>query len=95
MKVMISQPMNGLTDEEILESKRKAVIQLESQGHEVVNSFFGNDHPGGALYCLGKSLEIMDNCDAVYFLNGWKNARGCRIEFQAALDYNKKLLFES
>jgi Asp-tRNA(Asn)/Glu-tRNA(Gln) amidotransferase A subunit family amidase len=95
MKVMISQPMNGLTDEEILENKRKAVAQLEAQGHEVVNTFFGSDHPGGALYCLGKSLEVMDNCDAVYFLDRWKNARGCRIELQAALDYNKKLLFES
>lgn len=95
MKVMISQPMNGLTEEEILDNKRKATIQLEAQGFEVINSFFGSDHPGGALYCLGKSLEIMDGCDAVYFLNGWTDARGCRIEFLAALDYNKKVLFES
>lgn len=40
MKAMISQPMNGLTDEQILAVKAKAVKSLEEKGYEVVNTFF-------------------------------------------------------
>lgn len=34
-KEMISQPMNGLTDEQIEETRNRAIAYLESQGYEV------------------------------------------------------------
>lgn len=39
-RAMISQPMNGLTDEEIKETRAKAVQQLTDMGYEVIDSFF-------------------------------------------------------
>lgn len=39
LKAMISQPMNGKSDEEILAKKKKAEKILSDKGYEVVNTF--------------------------------------------------------
>lgn len=39
-KAMISQPMAGRTDAEIVEAREKAVEELEGMGYEVVNTLF-------------------------------------------------------
>jgi hypothetical protein len=40
-----------------------------------------------ALDCLVKSLQIIAQCDTVYFMDGWLNARGCLMEFEACKRY--------
>ena len=40
-------------------------------------------------YLLAKSIEAMSKADAVVFMKGWQEARGCRIEHQIAIDYGK------
>lgn len=102
-KVMISQPMNGKSDEEILATRAKAVKYLESQGYEVLNTLFtetdksmedrGVVHKG--LCFLARSLEVMSKCDTVYFCEGWEYARGCRIENIAASAYGVEILYET
>lgn len=66
-KAMLSQPMGGKTDEEIIATREKAVSFLESAG----------------------SL-----CHAAYFCKGWENARGCRIEHDAAKAYGLEIIYE-
>lgn len=96
--VMISQPMNGKTDEEIQYVRNQVKSRLEKLGYEVVNSYF-NVEPGNkkfpALWYLGESLKIMANCDCVYFCKGWSSARGCNIEYAAAKQYGLETLFEN
>lgn len=104
-RVMISQPMNGKSDEEILATRSKAVEYLESQGYEVLNTLFtdtdksmedrGVVHKG--LYFLARSLEVMSKCDAVYLCEGSlsANARGCSIENIAASVYGVEILYET
>lgn len=46
------------------------------------------------LYLLSKSIEKMSKCDAVYFVTGWENARGCQIEHEIAEKYGLKILYE-
>ena len=105
MKAMISQPMAGKTDEEILASKTKAAKDLEDMGYEVVNTFFADEWckperlkelgiVNIPLWFLSKSLEKMSECDAVYFCKGWANARGCRLEHEAALRYDLRCIHE-
>lgn len=98
---MISQPMNGLTDEEIGKVKTNAEELLTKMGYEVIDTFFKNDlddpdfargHAG--VYFLGKSLEKMAICDLVFFCKGWENARGCRIEHDVAMEYNIDIIEE-
>lgn len=98
MRFMISQPMGGLSDNEILQKKNEVTEFLSSQGHEVVDTFYQNDLPGNVrnsgLFWLGASLMDMAKCDAVYFCRGWKEARGCVIEHDAALAYRVQVVYE-
>ena len=66
-------------------------MQLEAQGHEVVDTVF-DLAPNGvdeAIYFLSKSIEFISQVDALIFMPGWNNARGCRIEYQVAVEYGK------
>lgn len=91
LKVMISQPMRGKTNEQIKAERESLVKELEKEGHEVVNTVFdlapkGKDE---AIYYLSKSIEFISEVDGLVFMPGWQQARGCRIEYQVAMDYGK------
>lgn len=104
-KAMISQPMAGLTDEEIIKCRNRANAELTKRGYIVVNTLFTDDwykkdamEERGVvqipLCFLAKSLENMSLCHAVYFCKGWENARGCKIEHDAAVAYGLTILYE-
>ena len=102
-KIMISQPMAGLTDFEIDEARENAVKLLESKGFEIVDTLFSEftykdlsdlDIKHIPLYYLSQSLKYMSKCDAVYFCKGWENARGCEIEHKAAVEYGLECFYE-
>lgn len=106
MKAMLSQPMNGKTDEEIIETRRKAIKVLKEKGYEIVNTLFTDEWYSSEkmkergvvqvpICFLAKSLENMSLCDAVYFCKGWENARGCKIEHEAAKAYGLTIIYES
>lgn len=91
-KVFISQPMNGLSDEEILNNRKHALKLLEKymdgEEFEIIDSFFQSaPHGAKPLWFLGKSLELLSNADFALFLEGWEKARGCRIEQICCQEY--------
>lgn len=105
MKVMISQPMNGKTDEEIMVTREKATKELEAAGYEVVNTLFTDEWFDSGkmksreivkipLFYLAKSLENMSLCNAVYFCKGWEKTRGCKIEHDTAVAYGLDVIYE-
>lgn len=104
-KAMISQPMAGMTDEGIAEARDKARAKLREMGYEFVNTLFTDEWYSAEamkergvvqvpLCYLAKSLENMSLCHAAYFCKGWENARGCRIEHDAAIAYGLEVLYE-
>jgi hypothetical protein len=104
-KAMISQPMAGKTDKEIVEIRDKAIKVLTELGYEIVNTLFTDEWYSKEkmtergvvqipLYFLAKSLENMSLCHAVYFCKGWENARGCKIEHDAAVAYGLEIIYE-
>ena len=104
-KAMLSQPMAGKTDAEIVATRERAIAFLEGQGYEIVNTLFTDewysktsmDKRGVVqipLCFLAKSLENMSLCHAAYFCKGWENARGCKIEHDAAVAYGLEVLYE-
>ena len=99
MKFMISQPMAGKTIEQIRAEREGAVRLLEVRGHTVLDSVFTEPAPESidnvALWYLARSLEVMAACDGVLFMPGWDapEARGCRIEYDAAKAYGLVTLF--
>ena len=105
MKAMISQPMNGKTDDEIIATREKAIKYLETTGYEVVNTLFTDEWYSSEnmkargvvqipLCYLAKSLENMSLCHTAYFCKGWENARGCKIEHDAAVAYGLNIIYE-
>lgn len=104
-KVMLSQPMAGKTDEQIVATRETAVKALEAAGFEIVNTLFTDEWYSSdsmkergvvqiPLCFLAKSLENMSLCHAAYFCKGWENARGCRIEHEAAKAYGLEIIYE-
>lgn len=104
-RAMVSQPMAGKTDEEIEEARDRAHARLREMGYEFVNTLFTDEWYSDAamrergvvqvpLCYLAKSLENMSLCHAAYFCKGWENARGCRIEHDAAVAYGLEVLYE-
>ena len=101
-KVMISQPMSGLTTEEIKATKEKALKCLEEKGCKVSNTLFDDEWEDGQpsdvnsvqIHFLAKALEAMSNCSAVYFCKGWEQSRGCRIEHATAESYGLEMIYE-
>lgn len=97
--------MAGKTDAEIIETREHAIQRLEGMGYEIVNTLFTDEwyshdamQKRGVvqipLCFLAKSLENMSLCHAAYFAKGWENARGCRIEHEAAVSYGLEIIYE-
>lgn len=105
MKAMLSQPMRGKTDEEIVATRERAISKLTELGYDVVNTLFTDEwynkdkmEERGVvqipLVFLAKSLENMANCHAAYFCKGWEEARGCKIEHEVAKEYGVTIIYE-
>ena len=105
MKAMLSQPMGGKSEEEIIVTRNRAISFLQEKGYEIVNTLFtdewyntnameSRDVVQIPLCFLAKSLENMSLCNVVFFCKGWENARGCRIEHEAAKAYGLHIIYE-
>lgn len=103
-KAMLSQPMAGFTDEQIVETRNKAIKKLTSMGYEIVNTYFTDEWYGKEamtercvvqipICFLAKSIENMSLCDAAYFCEGWEKARGCKIEHEVATNYGMEIIY--
>lgn len=104
-KAMLSQPMAGKSNEEIVATREKAIAALKKREYEIVNTLFTDEWYNKEamkergvvqipLCFLAKSLENMSLCHAAYFCRGWENARGCRIEHEAAKAYGLEIIYE-
>ena len=105
MKVFISVPMRGCTDEEIYKAieiakDKLAVMAAENNDDyiECVDNFIPipseADIKDYAMWCLGGAIQKMSKCDAIYFCPGWDEARGCVIERQVAIQYGLMRLYQ-
>lgn len=105
MKAMLSQPMAGKTEEEIIATRERAIAVLKERGYEIINTPFTDEWYSQEammergvenipLCFLAKSLENMSLCHAAYFCKGWENARGCKIEHEAAKAYGLTVIYE-
>lgn len=105
MKAMLSQPMAGKTEEEIVETRNRALKALLEAGYHVVNTRFTDEWYSAEameargvvnvpLCFLAKSLEAMSTCHAAYFCDGWKETRGCKLEHEIAMAYGVHIIYE-
>lgn len=93
IKLFISQPMRGKTQEEILRVRERAIQSVKEnfgEDVEVLDSYFSDYNPDKGcvpLKFLSKSIEMLSDADVAYFAKGWEEARGCKIENECAIAY--------
>ena len=98
-KLFISQPMRGLTNEDILKAREEIRVraeQLIGEPVELIDSFI-EDYPGEInksipVWYLGKSIQFLSQADVAYFGGDWRSARGCKIEREVADKYGIKII---
>lgn len=102
VKVFFSQPMHGLTDEEIklertymLSEFRDYITNELGFDDDVViqdvNYLFNEKGPEGCgrLWYLGRSIQTMDKADYIVFHKDFDTANGCNVEHLVAWNYFK------
>jgi len=91
MKIYIAGPITGTDD--FKERFAAAEQHLIDQGAKPMNPAV---LPPG--YAWGEYMHIcfsmIDVCDAVYFLDNWKDSQGALREFEYASSRGKQLLYE-
>lgn len=98
-KAFISVPMKGKTKEEIentitlMKNKAKEVIGNEV---EFINTIVQDKPPyetnNQAIWYLGKSIEILSQCQAIVCLKDIGNYHGCFIEKEIAKRYGLQVI---
>ena len=90
--LFISQPMSGLTNDEILNVRQKAtqfisdkypdneILVLPSYKEQPDNTY----NATSAVDLLGNAISLMARANVIYFVPGWKKSKGCQIENEVA-----------
>ena len=97
MKVFISQPMRGLTGEQILDQRARGLAfvreNFPNENIELIDTFFP-DFNGNRLEFLGKSiLDGLAKADLALFIGKYKKYDGCAVEHTAAVRYGVRRLY--
>ena len=101
-KVFISTPMNGKNRAEIEKEMDRLLAQVEKTVKEInpystievipslLPEEFVESH--SPLDCLLVSLHCLAEAQVAIFGKGWREARGCNIEYQCAVEYGIPLV---
>ena len=90
LKLFVSMPMNGKTEQEIAEQMQQAHKDAERITHTplvLLDTVFDLPEDAKPLDYIGESIKKLAEADVAYFCDGWEQARGCRIEWMCARDY--------
>lgn len=97
MVYFISQPMRGRKMDEITAEREKVAGEIRMHDPEalIIDSILEGHDATTPLRSLGESIKLMSEADIIYFIKGWDEARGCRIEYQCACEYDKVMILET
>ena len=101
-RIYISIPISGHDLEEV-KAKAKDIIECIlwdelgiEKGLDIITPFDVCPEPDKSYsYYMGKDIEALLECDAIYLCEGWQNSKGCMAEFEVARIYGKEIMFES
>lgn len=98
-KAFISVPMKGKTKEEIentINIMKNKVIEEAGNDVEFINTIVQDKPPyntnNEAIWYLGKSIELLSQCEILICLKNIDNYNGCYIEKEIAKRYGLKII---
>ena len=100
MEIFISQPMRGKTTEQILQERDELITKLSRHFDcfHILDTVFDDFNTSRSknipLAYLAKSIEYLAQADLAVFMEGWEDARGCKIEKLCAEQYGIKTMEE-
>lgn len=94
MKVYIAGRITGVDYDKAVEMFDAAEHIWIARGDSVINPTClpgeGFSHADYMHICLA----MIDVCDAVYFLNNWRQSEGAKQEHEYAVAHGKKIIYE-
>ena len=98
MKIFISMGMKSKSTGQVKVEMKKVLDHIKTKLPDAVHidsvitdadaNIAAKGDDAGVWY-LGESLKMMSEADIVFFVNDWKNFRGCSIERMVAERYGK------
>lgn len=96
MRIFLSLGMRGRDEKDILHDIEQAthyaknMMRFANTECEMVDTYQQEEAPedAGPTYYLGRSIQILGSCDQVWFINDWKNYRGCCVEYEVCKIYS-------
>lgn len=103
MKVFLSHKMSGVPEEEVMRIRKKAVAKIaiifKHKGEtfdefEIIDNYHHDDAPenAGRLWHLGRSIQQLEEADAIYFIPKHCRTKGCYVERLIAFLYKIPIL---
>lgn len=99
--IFVSMPMGGRSGYEIETEFLRVHDHLYSVLDEpftILDSYFTEEPDDGVknagAWYLGASIRALSYADIVYFVKGWQDAKGCRLEHQIAESYGITIIEE-
>ena len=96
MKIFISQPMADKTEKQIKKEREKIIKDYDLNKFDIIDSIIEENPPKECdfgLWYLAKSIEMLSTANTIIFMPNWENARGCTIEHECAVKYNKNIKY--
>ncbi|WP_290456944.1 DUF4406 domain-containing protein [Muribaculum intestinale] len=95
MKIYVSLPIPGHYIEQAKACASIIKQFLTSEWNTVITPFdvcLETDKPYS--YYMGRDIEALLECDAIFMANGWESSKGCNLEYNAAVIYGKHIFTE-
>lgn len=95
-KVYVSLPISGHDINCVKERAERAAQYLRDKGYEPVTPFDVSQYEN-ANYAehMGKVINALLNCDAVFFLRRWEKSTVCQLERHAAMIHHKEMMHDA
>ena len=95
MKVYVSIPITGKDYDEQVKHAVEVKAALSNDGHDAITPFDVVKSPETPYNeSMGKCIEALLGCEAIYLCEHWATSRGCCAEYQVARVYGKVVMRE-
>lgn len=94
LKIYISLPISGQNLESVKE-RAAALKELLSSVCEPITPFdVCSEQDKPYSYYMGRDIEALLECDAIFMADGWKFSKGCNCEHCTAITYGLRTFYE-